>query len=112
MARTFAVFTFLQGNLAITVKSKRESTQSKFSENTSSNLKMQAFTNGVMKTIRHSRRAAPDVVWGEQCFSTHGLVPCDRPMRHSSLALIGFRGGEAITGKRGWGPLVHEQKRG
>lgn len=37
-----------------------------------------------MKTIRHSRRAAPDVVWGEQCFSTHGLVPCDRPMRHSS----------------------------
>jgi len=26
-------------------------------------------------------------------------------------ALIGFRGGEASTGKRGWGPLVHEQKR-
>ena len=26
-------------------------------------------------------------------------------------ALIGFRGGEASPGKRGWGPLVHEQKR-
>ena len=27
-------------------------------------------------------------------------------------ALIGFRGGETSTGKRGWGPLVYEQKRG
>jgi hypothetical protein len=29
----------------------------------------------------------------------------------SSEALIGFQGGEASTGKRGWGPLVYEQKR-
>ncbi len=30
---------------------------------------------------------------------------------YSGVALIGFRGGEASTGKRGWGPLVYEQKR-
>jgi len=29
----------------------------------------------------------------------------------NKLALIGFRGGEASTGKQGWEALVREQKR-
>ncbi len=35
----------------------------------------------------------------------------DGPGEATFVALIGFRGGEASTGKRGWGPLVYEQKR-
>ncbi len=46
----------------------------------------------------------------DECLNEH-LFSTLAAARQIIEALIGFRGDEASTGKRGWGPLVHEQKR-
>jgi len=72
-------------------------------------------TSCIYQITRAAELTSAPPNWRTYLVRTWGKPPhpadAGLPRTRTEVALIGFRGGEASTGKQGWGPLVYEQKR-